>query len=263
MFVGMFLGLFWWWRIGRDEHLDEVKLFDMGFMAMMSFIIVGRLGYVLTRWGELSGIWQAIAMFAYPGFVFWLGSVGAFASLVIGAKAKSWDEWKALDIFAVSTSVVMIFASIGGLLNGSNPGIEVARYGMRYPGVDGLVFPVDLLGIVWFVLLFLVVSRVRKNFRFYQWYKVEQSKVSNGLAFLTYLAMIGMYYALRSMVDDVKLHLAGIPVMLLIGVGVFVFSLIMIYIRSGRKINDDFNLIKIWLKKDKKLNIKKGIKVKK
>lgn len=244
MFLGLFLGLFWWWRLGRDEHIDESKLFDTGFLLMFVFFAMSRIGYVVSHWDELRTLGNGLAMLAYPGMSYWVGVVACGILLILIARAREWEVWKLLDIFVVATSLVMVFASIGGLLNGSNPGIEVSRFGLLYPGTELRVFPIDLLNIVWFLVLFGVVSRVRKNFRFYRWYKGDQSSVKDGLAFLVYLGMVSLYYVVRAYLDDGLVTVGGLRVMQMVGLIGFVFSVVMIYIRSGRNVTDDWMVIR-------------------
>lgn len=235
MFLGLFLGLFWWWRMGRDEHFDEVELFDSAFVAILVYFVVGRVVYVGTHWSD-SSLLQVLAILTRPGLVPWVGIIGVFLTLAVISRVRKWDLWRVYDILVVALSVVLTFTSIGGLLNGSNPGKEMSFLSVSYVGVQNKIFPVDLIGVVWFFLTFMVVSRVRRNFRFYSWYKAEKSVARDGLATLIFGVSVGIYYLIRSIVDDTSLLVSGVSYMSILGLLLLIASVVSIIKFSGRSL---------------------------
>lgn len=241
LFLALFFGLFWWWKLGRDENLDEKHLFDVGIGSMFLYFLFARLGYVVLNWSDFGKLSRIMAVLAYPGLVHWIGVVGVTISIVIMSRARGWKPWKVLDIFAVSLSFVLFFGMIGALLNGSNPGRELRLMSVKFPGEDTARFMVDGFGAIWYLPVFLIVSRVRKNFRFYSWYKGKKSAVSEGLAFLVFFGLSGIYYVIRSFVDDNLSYLYdGVSFMMAAGVVMIVVSLVVSYNRSGRVLQEDW-----------------------
>lgn len=231
---GLFLGLYFWWKMGRDEHFEEIELFDSFFISLIIFGIVGRIGYVLLHFDQVGTLYRALAFLTFPGINVLSGLIGATIFVVMFARSQNWHEWKVLDSFAVVLSAVIAFSGIGGLLNGSIPG-RAASWGLMYPGQDVARIPVDIWVFVWGVITFAVVSRVRKNFRFYGWYKGESSMAQEGLASLVFLAASGIYYFVAGFLLEPGWKLVGIPGQVLFGLVLTVTAVILIERRVGRR----------------------------
>lgn len=231
--VGLFLGLFYWWKLGRDEHLEEESLFDSYFLGLAAFAVIGRAGYVVWHATDLLTWYRVIAFLTYPGIAYALGIAASIVVIVAFARNKTWDIWKILDIYAVALSLVLVFGTLGAFLNGSNPGKELG-WGLVFPGVSGRHFPVDLWGFVWFVISFGICMRVRRNFRFYSWYKRDASVAKDGLAALIFLGMCGGYYLVKGLVDD-GIRWGVMPIESAVGIIILMLSIISIMNRAGRR----------------------------
>ena len=66
--LGIFLALYFWWKMGREEHFDEISLFDSYFLSLIVFLISGRLGYILLHWEELGTLYRSLALLAFRLF---------------------------------------------------------------------------------------------------------------------------------------------------------------------------------------------------
>ncbi len=194
LFLGLFLGLFEWWRLGKDENLDEVKLFDAFFLGLIWFLIGARLANWWWGGGQSWNWWQALAILSYPGLVDWVGIGVALLSLVAFSRKQDWSVMKILDMAAVVLSLILVIANLGGFLDGANPGKSFGVFGVKYPGFDRPVFPVDLWGVGWFGLSWWLTDKVRREFRFYEWYKGKRGTAKDGLSFLVFGIMVGGYY---------------------------------------------------------------------
>lgn len=243
--IGLFLSLYWWWKMGRDEHWEEIALFDSFFLFLLVYFLAGRAGYVILHLSELGTWYRMIAVLAYPGVNTVVGLVAGLIFLVLWARAKGWEGWKVLDSVVVALSLGIVFAGLGGLLNGSNPGRAVS-WGLAYPGPAGRVFPVDLWIWLWALVTFLVVSRVRKNFRFYAWYKGEASTAQEGLAALVFGLLVGIYYLVVGWMLPPGWRLWVLPGQFVAGLVVVVICGYLIYQRTGKK-NQSLNLLQ-WLR---------------
>jgi len=232
--IGLFLGIYFWWKMGRDEHFDEIALFDGFFLSLLVYFVVGRVGYVLTHMTELGTLYRSLAILAYPGISSILGITGALIFIVMFARSHDWDNWKILDSTVVSLASILIFGGIGGLLNGTNPGY-FASFGLMYPGESVARIPVDLWIILWSIITFSVVSRVRKNFRFYSWYKGESSTAQEGLASLFFVGLVGVYYVIVAWMRESIWKLGIVPIEFLIGLALIVVAGYVIYGRIGRR----------------------------
>ncbi|MFH2019746.1 MAG: prolipoprotein diacylglyceryl transferase family protein [bacterium] len=238
MFLGLLLGLYYWWKLGRDEHWDEIALFDAYFLGFFIFLLVGRLGYVIMHWSDLGTVYRFFAFLAYPGIMYSWGILGSIIGTIAFVRDKNWDLWKVFDVLVIVLSILILFGSIGAFLNGSNPGKEVS-WGVSFPGSESRYIPVDLWGVIWGVASFITVARVRKNFRFYSWYKGVASLAKDGLATLIFGGLTGVYYLIRAFLDDSLSKLGRFPIMGLIGVGLVIIAAYLIYVRSGTTIEWD------------------------
>lgn len=220
--------------MGRDEHWEEIALFDSFFLFLLTYVVVGRFGYVLTHMAELGTWYRGIAILSYPGVSPVVGIAAGLAFLILFARSKGWEVWKALDSAVVAISLAIIFAGLGGLLNGSNPGINTP-WGVMYPGGASKIFPVDLWIFVWALITFGWVSRIRKNFRFYSWYKGEASVAKEGLSALSAGGLVGGYYLIAAWIAQPGWKVWVIPGQFLIGALIVAICGYMIYHRTGRK----------------------------
>jgi hypothetical protein len=234
LFVGLFLGLYTWWKVGRDEHLDELALFDAYFLSFFVYLVFGRIGEIIMRHETLHTFYRMIALLAYPGIVHIIGIGAALIFIWLFARNAEWDPWMIWDMAAVALLAVVVFGALGSVANLANPGIETA-WGLVHPGDTVRRFPVDIWSLIWSIPSFGIVSRVRKNFRFYTWYKGEASVAQDGLAALVGLASLGWYYFIRGWID-VGMRVYGvIPVMSLWGIILVFVSIWLTYQRSGSR----------------------------
>mgnify|MGYP003441729705 FL=1 len=188
--IGLFIGLYFWWKMGRDEHWDEIALFDGFFLSVLTYFVVGRMGYVALHWEEVGTLYRSLALLAYPGINVVSGIVGSAILMILFARNHDWQVWKMADAYVVTLALVLVFGGIGTILNGTNPDWRVNVWG----GVFALI-------------TFAVVSRVRKDFRFYSWYKGGASMAQEGLASLIFLNLVGVYYlGLREFVPGILLN---------------------------------------------------------
>jgi hypothetical protein len=153
--IGLFLSLYFWWKMGRDEHFDEIALFDGYFLSLITFLIAGRLGYVLTHASDLGTFYRSIALLAYPG-------------INILAQFCSPGRTDGMSGDSSSNGVdSLIFGGLGGLLNNSKLGTNLpwprnAESTARYPDdcVVGDYFWGRVTGAEKFSLLLLVQRRI-------------------------------------------------------------------------------------------------------
>lgn len=231
LFLALFAGLYWWWKIGRDEHWDEVKLFDAYFVAVMGYIVFGRIGYVLVT-PDLHSLSAALGLLSFPGLN---AIVGIFASfLIVGffARRNDWESWKVADAYVVVLATILVIGSFGAILNGSNPGL-ISEWGIVHPGQVEKRIPVDMFTFFWSLIVFGIASRVRKNFRFYSWYKGDASVAKEGLAALVFGLITGVYWIVAGVLDDGS-RLGNIPYLSILGFWVVMGTGCMIYLRSGK-----------------------------
>lgn len=232
LFLGLFAGLYWWWKIGRDEHWEETTLFDIYFAALLAFLVLGRVVYVIQN-PPLQTLSMAMSLLSHPGYNVWAGLIGVGSVVAMFVRKHEWDGWKVADAAVVVLSTIIVIASVGALLNGSTPGLVSSVLGYIHPGDTVPRIPVDGWTFIWSLGLFATVSRVRKNFRFYAWYKGEASVAKEGLTVLMGGLLLGFYLLVYGLITE-GIRVWVVPGSSLIGVVIMLFSVGMIYWRSGK-----------------------------
>lgn len=221
--------------MGRDEHFDEIELFDGFFLAVIVFLMAARVGYTAIHIEQLGSWVRGFALFAYPGLSVNIGLCALAIFVYFFARAKNWEVWKVTDAFVVALSIALLIGSIGGFLNGSNPG-KIASWGLMYPGESQARIPADIWTLLWSIVAFVVTSRVRKNFRFYAWYKGESSMAQEGLATLMFGILGGFYFVVNSLLIDTNwLAFGKIPFESIVGIVLVAGCSLMIKNRVGRR----------------------------
>lgn len=221
--VGIFLSLYWWWKMGRDEHWEEIELFDTYFLALFAFAVFGRVAYVLLNWGEMGTLYRALAVLAFPGFNILAGVLGSCGAMWLAAREHEWDKYKMFDAWAVVVGVAAVFFALGGLLDGAS-------------GVAAL----DWWGVGWAVITFAILSKVRKSFRFYAWYKGNASVARDGLTAFLASGLIGVWGVGGGIILTNWFYLGG-------GLVVILLSMVAIYHNIGHRENIWVNLLQ-WIK---------------
>lgn len=219
MFVGVLLSLYYWWVMGREEHWDETALFDSFFLSLFAYLIVGRLGYVALHASALNTPYRVLALLSYPGINVVAGALAVCLSIVLLARERGWQVWKALDALAVSSSLVGVFGMVAYALNSR-------------PGWGETIWSVFIA-----VVTFVCSARVRKNFRFYAWYKHDASVARDGLSMLTMVGMVGVYCLGIPWLRPPALTLWIIPLEFLVGVGLVLLSGYLTLTFSGRQLD--------------------------
>jgi len=173
--LGLLLGLYYFWKKGREEHWNETSLFDAFFLSLLLYWVVGRIVFVILHRESFDSVWTAFALVTHPGIHATSGVLAGIAGLLLTARNRAWEYWRALDLAAPTLALIMIGGALSEVIFGERP---------LWWRVTALVLA---------VISFLFVAKVRSEFRFYRWYKGEQSVARDGLASLFYLVMMGLY----------------------------------------------------------------------
>ena len=173
--LGLLAGLYFFWKMGKDEHWSEISLFDAFFLSLLAYWVVGRAGYAFLHPQDIETVWTALALVSHPGIHPKIGMVGALIAFVGTSWFKGWNLWKAADLSAVAFSLILVFGMLAGLLH------------------DPSLWLSGIVQLGWALLTFGVVARVKKQFRFYQWYKGYLSVARDGLAALIFFFSLGLY----------------------------------------------------------------------
>lgn len=192
--LALLFGLFWAWKKGKEEHLDEEKVFTLVFKTAFFALLGSRLAWVVFNW-ERFGFnfykWLAIAKF--PGLNFWGGLVFGLGVVFYWAKKQGWQVFKILDVLAIAGAFAIGIGRVGDFLGGNMLGKTTNWiWGVRFPGEMSARHPVALLEFVWFLALGYGLVKLENEYRHFEWYKKKRGQTEPGLVFSTGLLGLGL-----------------------------------------------------------------------
>lgn len=245
--VAFLLGSFMFWEKGREEHYDEVELFDLILMAAIWGLVGARLGYVLVHFDDFGlNLWYWLAVWQKPGF-FWLGIfIGAGAAVVRFCKKMDWDVFKVLDLLTIGVSLGQAVVNLGMFLGGGTAGkMTNLPTGMVFPGLFERRHPVGLYGFVIWMLVFWLLWWLEGKYRKFEWYQKHKGDARPGFLVFSYLALLGVVGFLLGLVSESVWVVYSINVNLLLRLGLIIVGISGLLIRSGIKWSDIGKLVTI------------------
>lgn len=189
--VGFFLASFLTWRRLRELGLEEEKIID--FLLTLSFFafVFARLGFIFTHptnFGLSPARWVLLGRF--PGFSFWGALIGGVLALVWFCRKNRWELWRVADEVVFGFLPLSVLIQLGCFFDGCSLGIPTSMpWGMFFPGDFIRRQPVSLFGALFFFLIWILLLRIERHWRTWNWYKSSAEGFIGlsflGLAFLT------------------------------------------------------------------------------
>lgn len=246
LFVGLILALFIIWRRLREQGLEEGKILDFLFLITFWGLIFARVIFIITHF-ELFGFSISAFLFLsrFPGLSFWGGFLGAVLVMVYFIRKNRWDFWKVADEVVFGFAPFTVLSHLGCFLDGCSLGRQTgAFWGIFFPGSLLRRHPFPLFEAIVFLIIWLFLLRIERRWRTWEWYK-SHAEGFISLSFLTCIFLAS--FALAFLQDD-KIYLMWLKrVLSLIVAGA---SATFLYRRSGRKLKEDFKIIKRPIKKE-------------
>jgi len=238
--LGFFIGFFIAWRRLAELGFDEEKIVDAFLFSSLIAFLFSRLFYVLSHFAQFS--------FSFiKWFFFWrfsgLSLAGAIIGFLIGslyfAKKEKWDIFRVADELVFSLFPFLILAFLGQFFDGSNLGAETGIFwGVFFPSDMIRRHPVSFLGAILLFVTWIFFLKIERQWRVWKWYKSKKE----GLLFFAFLAAFSFVTFLLAFLKPTGLYF--VLVERLVGGLLVVVFLSLVYIRSGRKLREDFLLIK-------------------
>ena len=116
-----------------------------------------------------------------PGLLFEAGLVGGVLAAVYQARKRKWDTFLLGDVLTPALTLSLAIVAMCAFLNGSGYGkVTESFLGMSFPGLYEKRYPVQLLEMLLYSVLFVVLWRLEKNYRTIGWYKGSRSEARTG-----------------------------------------------------------------------------------
>lgn len=189
--VGFFLSSFLAWRRLRDLGLEEEKIIDFLLTLSFSAFVFARIGFILTHptnFGFSPDRWFLLGRF--PGFSFWGAILGGILALIWFCQKSRWELWRVADEVTFGFLPLSVLIQLGCFFDGCSLGIPTSMsWGMFFPGDFIRRQPVSLFGALLFFLIWILLLRIERHWRTWDWYKSSAEGFVSlsflGLAFLT------------------------------------------------------------------------------
>ncbi|MCB9801125.1 MAG: prolipoprotein diacylglyceryl transferase [Pseudomonadales bacterium] len=234
--VAFFFGAFVLWRKSREEHYPEDQVFDMFLVSSLLGAIGSRVGYILFNFDQFGfSPLKWVDMLSNAGFN---GSIGMFfagAYIFKYAKRKKWDSFEMLDFWMIAISLMLAIVYIGQFLDGSGVGYPTTLpVGVTFPGLFEPVHPVQLYHALFFVGLYIYLSRVELEYRNFQWYRSGKKSAQTGFLLSTSLVTGGIFFFILSFLKPASIILFGTNMDQVLALIFVISGSLLLYHRSGR-----------------------------
>lgn len=228
--LGLFISLSFLWagfvffKKSSETHLEESSVMDIIVLAAFWGFLLARVGYVLFNMSLFVKHWGRVFMFTeYPGMDRWFAVFGFLLAVIYSVRKKKGKLFDYLDLFA-----------LGYFAGSSLFWVLLTLVSFQWQKV--------LIGLLSLGATFFL-WKAEQTYRFLDWYKGAKTYAKTGFVFSVGTIIAGLLYLIESAIFWQK----GL-FFYLFGSFLFVIGLVLLYIRSGRMLEDDFVVIKKWKK---------------
>jgi len=241
MAIGVLFGLFVSWKKAKESHVDDNRFFDVAFLTLFWGLVGARVGYILMHFGEfgmnpLKWVWLT----NYVGLSFWGALVGVVSFLIVRLWKGEEDLFLWLDYLSLGMLAGIPWGFLAAFLNGSYMGMEVDGFwGLRFPGYDRGVLPIQIVMMLVYVVFFVWWWRMEGEYRMLSWYRAGRVAAKTGFLWFGFLIFVGFSFGLASFFRGEQALVFGVSVDLIGSVVCGVVGVVGLYRRSGRRLRDD------------------------
>ncbi len=225
---------FFIWRKGKEESLDDLPLMDSLILTCLVSFLSARFFFVLFS-ANRSFI-RTFNFCKYPGFSYFGALIGGILFLRFFSLKQKWDFFKLADVFVFGLIPAQILIRIGNFLDGSFYGKETGLpWGLRFPGLEKAVHPLNLYEIFFLVGVLFLVKKLERQYRLFDWYRNKRGEAAPGFLFLVYLLFYSAFRLLLEFFKESSLYWYGLGWEQWFSLWLLLASLLLFYKRSGGK----------------------------
>lgn len=205
------------YKKGQEYHFHEESLLDLAVLSGVLAWLLARLVFVALHWSVFSANWVRVILLSnYPGYH--LGGVvlGLILANFLLVKRGEVKTYEGLDLLALGLMGALPFERLGRVMVG-----EVVLLGP---------LPLELIQALLFLLAFVWLWRLEREYRTIKWYRFHQTTARPGFIVGAAGVMLGTILVSTGIWPKFTLEqLIMGAIFILVGGGV-------IYSRSGRKL---------------------------
>ncbi len=236
--ISLLAGLFVFWRKGREEHYDEMMLFDGILVSLVFGFFISRIAFIIERW-SVFGLnplrWLDVA--TYGGFIFFFMLVGSAGYLTRYAKKVKWDHFEILDFWALAVACSTIVIWLGYFFAGIGFGTPTSMpWGIVFPGVFEKHHPLQLYAAVFYTIVFAYLMWAERNYRMFTWYRSGKKTAQTGFVFSVFVIASGIFWTVASSISLPSLVVLGVRLDTISSAVLILVGAVLLYVRSGRSL---------------------------
>ncbi|HEX7018358.1 MAG TPA: prolipoprotein diacylglyceryl transferase family protein [Patescibacteria group bacterium] len=195
MVIAFVATAFIFWRKTREEHYEEVMVFDGFLLSILFGLILSRIMFIVMRWQEFgSQIWHWFDLFGHPGFSLYALAAGATFYLYRYSVKKKWDAFEILDFWCMALSLGLSIIWLGFFFEGTAFGRPTSLpWGVTFPGVLEKHHPAQLYLAIFYFAMYLYLSWVEYRYRTFNWYRRGKNTAYTGFLISVFLLFSGLF----------------------------------------------------------------------
>ncbi len=236
LLVAFFLSAFVLWRKAREEHYAEDQVFDMFLTSSLLGAVGARIGFIVFHFDQFGfSPLKWIDMISNAGFNGLIGLIVAGYYIYTYSKKYKWDGFEVLDFWTISVSLGLSLVYLGQFFDGSGVGYPTSLpVGIQFAGLFEPVHPVQLYQALFFLVLYVYLSRVEFQYRNFQWYRSGKKSAQTGFLVSMTLILGGIFSFFLTFFKPPMIELFDTNIDQLFSLGVFMIGALVLYHRSGR-----------------------------
>ena len=241
LFFGFLFGLFVIWKRSREEHFEEDQIFDSILATGLYALLGARIVYIFFHF-NLFGLnplsW--LNLIGKPGFSVFGALIGGFLAAFLQTKKRKWNFFEFADILILGATLTYVFGWLGAFLNGSSVGIVTESFvGGAFQGVYDQRHPVQLYGVILYLVLFIYLWWVEGKYRTFEWYSGGKAGAKEGFIFFNFFLFSGFIGIILTVFTQATISLLGLSIDIWLYTTMLFVGLVGLYRRSGRELRKD------------------------
>jgi len=236
------------WRKSREEHYNEMEIFDSYLFSFIFALFFSRLVYIFLNFSEFGfEILKWFNFVSHPGSnnLAFLFAAGFY--LYRYAIKKKWDAFEIIDFWVHAISLGLFFTYLGRLFDGSMFGKATNMpWGIIFPGVFEKRHPVQLYFAIFYLLLYVLLNWFENNYRTFEWYRAGKKAAQTGFLVAMFLIINAVFLFIMTFFKMPEIVVNGVTLDLWIYLFFLFFGFILLVKRSGKSIFPKKESKKLW-----------------
>lgn len=227
LLVAWFVFSFVFWRLMRNQGIDEERIFDLTFYGTLSAFLFARLGFVVTNLDLFRGdLLRIAALWIVPGMSLFGALIGGLATVVYLSRSYKVRLGHVLDSISISFGWAYLIGLIGAFLDGSYVGYPLtAMWAVRYAGHLGTRHPVQAYEAIAVFVILIVVTILARMSKAKRW--------PYGIIGLWFFLLWSIAEFLLEFLKDTHVYLGHLRANQWVLVALFAETLGAFYVRGG------------------------------